>query len=127
MSAKPITTNKPQSIPISILHNISSGTPWPGEISIYQSSRRSGKSMFYMSPTRVQPSLTLGEGKVHGATYYTVIPAFYDWLEIEKWATNIYGEPASIWNAKCGRWYMNNQKFWFRNEADLTLFILKWS
>ena len=25
------------------------------------------------------------------------------------------------------RWYANNAKFWFRYEADMTLFILRWT
>jgi hypothetical protein len=24
------------------------------------------------------------------------------------------------------RWYMNDRRFWFRNEADRIMFVLKW-
>jgi hypothetical protein len=76
--------------------------------------------------------LILGDGKVFGARYYTVEPIGGNWLEMEKWAISIYGDPASIWEQhnfiwpECGRWYMNNRKFWFRNESDRTVFVMKW-
>jgi len=24
------------------------------------------------------------------------------------------------------RWYMNNRKFWFRDQADQLMFVMKW-
>ena len=72
-------------------------------------------------------SLISSEYKLHGARYYTVRPVLYSWIEMEEWARSKYGEPSTIWEPECGRWYMNNSKFWFRNESDLTMFLLKWA
>lgn len=72
-------------------------------------------------------SLILGESRIHGARYYTVKLVFGDWDVVEKWAIATFGKETSIWDSACGRWYMNNSSFWFRNEADRTMFILRWS
>jgi len=76
--------------------------------------------------------LELSEGRIHGAKYYIVRPwGSVTWLTMEAWAIETFG-PAidSIWAASpgliYGRWYMNNSKFWFRNEEDRTWFILRW-
>ena len=112
MVVKSITCVKPRGT-VGILSDTSSGVHYsPGT--------------FYM-PYIPETRLVLDESKIHGAKYYTVYPAFLDWEELEAWANIAYGEPATIWNNECGRWYMNNSKFWFRNEADRTLFILRWS
>jgi len=72
-------------------------------------------------------SLILSEGRIYGAKYYTVRPVFGSWKVLEAWARETYGEPCDIWDIKCGRWYMNDSKFWFRKESDLTMFVLKWA
>ena len=79
--------------------------------------------------------LELSEGRIGGAKYYVVRPWPRDlditWRTMEAWSIQTFG-PAigSIWSASPdiirGRWYMNNSKFWFRNEADRTFFILRW-
>ena len=71
------------------------------------------------------------EGKVYGIRYHCVEPVGGCWMEMETWALSAFGDPSSIWDnlmpeAGC-RWYMNNRKFWFRQEKDRTMFILKWS
>ena len=86
-----------------------------------------------MYPARVfapyipKMSLILSENKIHGARYYTVRPIFADWEGMEKWAIETYGKDSSIWESNCGRWYMNDSMFWFRNERDRTMFILRWT
>lgn len=74
------------------------------------------------------------EGKVYGARYHCVEPVGGSWLEMETWAISAFGEPGSIWRETKDlspepgkRWYMNNRKFWFRQEKDRTMFILRWS
>jgi hypothetical protein len=47
------------------------------------------------------------------------------------WCTETFGpSTGSIWSDKAPdpseRWYENNAKFWFSEEKDLTLFILRW-
>ena len=77
-------------------------------------------------------NLVLGQGTVYGARYHTVEPIGGNWLEMQSWCLDTYGDPGKhIWGEKEApepqqRWYMNNRKFWFRNQKDLTLFLLKW-
>jgi hypothetical protein len=73
------------------------------------------------------PSLECLEGTVLGARYYCVQPTWHHWDEMIDWCVNTYGPTQTIWEEKCARWYANNAKIWFRDEADRTLFLLKWS
>ncbi len=81
----------------------------------------------WVAPYIPKMSLIPAEGRVHGARYYTVKPVFGDWAVLEKWAIKTYGPDSSIWETQCGRWYMNDSMFWFRNESDRTMFLLRWS
>jgi hypothetical protein len=51
---------------------------------------------------------------------------------MEVWCTEIFGERYSnIWGEKkapkpAQRWYTNDRKFWFREEKDRTMFVLRW-
>jgi hypothetical protein len=74
------------------------------------------------------------EGKVYGMRYHCVEPVGGSWMDMETWAITAFGDPGSIWRETKDlapepgqRWYMNNRKFWFRQEKDRTMFILKWS
>lgn len=116
----------------------------PGSMQIISSGRGVGKSLLstmaikrlfddiYQRPVE---DLVLSDNKVHGAKYYCVEPVGGSWLDMEVWCTRTYGEAGELWPVsgeddfgwpECSRWYMNNRKFWFRNEKDRTLFILKW-
>lgn len=72
-------------------------------------------------------------GTVYGSRYYTVEPVGGNWLEMEAWCDSTFGECTNrIWGETKTphpeqRWYANNRKFWFRNERDRTMFVLKWS
>jgi hypothetical protein len=110
----------------------------PGEMMIISSGRQTGKSMFtqqaierLMRDLNSQPvsDLVLSEGRVHGARYYCVEPIGGNWPNMEKWATETFGAVGSVWalDPPSKRWYANDRRFWFRNEADRTMFILKWS
>ena len=77
--------------------------------------------------------LMLNQGTVYGARYYTVEPIGGNWMKMEEWAIQTYGKTGSLWYETKNltpeplqRWYMNNRKFWFRNEADRLMFIMKW-
>ena len=80
------------------------------------------------------------EGRVYGARYLTVHPVISwnhtstDWGNIETWGAmmawmiEMFGPTAADGVHTPGqRWYANNAKFWFRNEEDLLLFLLRWS
>jgi hypothetical protein len=78
--------------------------------------------------------LKLSEGTVYGSQYYTVEPVGGSWMEMEMWAIQTYGETGSIWRETKNltpeplqRWYMNDRRFWFRDEKDRLMFVLKWS
>jgi hypothetical protein len=76
------------------------------------------------------------EGRIFGSRYYTVRPLFpahaptwfrKEWDDMLQWCVETYGPTPEdgVWTPG-SRWYANNAKFWFRNEADQTLFVLKW-
>jgi hypothetical protein len=112
-----------------------------GELTIMTAGRRVGKSYWTAQAIdrlerdlNSQPisDLLLSEGRVYGARYHCVEPVGGNWREMEEWAIKAYGPVSSVWRADKwvsepnGRWYMNDRKFWFRNEADQTMFVLKW-
>lgn len=76
--------------------------------------------------------LKLSEGTVYGSRYYTAEPVGGNWPEMEAWCYQTFGDDTRpIWGEKTApepaqRWYANNRKFWFRSEADRTMFVLKW-
>ena len=59
---------------------------------------------------------------------YWVQPCHYDkfeWAAIDKWIRETMGD--TDWSTPGGRWVGSNRKYWFRNEADRTFFILRWA
>lgn len=77
-------------------------------------------------------NLILTENRIGGARYYCVQPVGGNWIDMEAWVTAKFGQPGEIWPnhdfvwPEMPRWVQNNRKFWFRNEADRTMFVLKW-
>lgn len=69
------------------------------------------------------------ERKLHGARYYTVAPinAAHLWPDMMQWMLDNFGPSAEdgVWTPGYP-WYANNARFWFRNEADMLLFCLRW-
>ena len=67
--------------------------------------------------------------KLHGARYYTVAPihAAHLWPAMMQWMLDNFGPSAEdgVWTPGYP-WYANNARFWFRNEADMLLFCLRW-
>lgn len=85
--------------------------------------------------------MKLDSGTVYGKKYHTVQPVFEahpqtwfrkEWEEMEDWCVQTMGIPGNIW-ADSGspkpnhRWYMNDSRFWFRDETDLIMFMIRWS
>jgi len=91
------------------------------------------KRLFDDVYNRPLEQLVLSEGTVYGYQYYCVEPVGGAWPEMEHWCLETYGETGSLWKETKNltpeplqRWYMNNRKFWFRDEKDRTMFILRW-
>jgi len=110
------------------------------ELIMMTAGRRSGKSMpgshafqrlWDELHNRPVEDLKISDGTIYGARYYTVEPVGGSWREMEQWCMAQFGSAGGhIWGDKAPepaqRWYMNNRKFWFRNEADRLMFIMKW-
>jgi hypothetical protein len=115
-------------------------TKYKGKGLIQVTGRNTGKSVTQayhrlwndiMSSSEVS-DIRLSEGTVYGSRYYTAEPIGGNWIEMEAWCYQAFGNDAyPIWGEKTApepaqRWYKNNRKFWFRSEADRTMFVLKW-
>lgn len=124
-----------------LLVDIESYTGKPAELTVMMAGRNVGKSTFSAAALhrlmkdiyeRPLEDLVLSEGKVFGARYYTIEPVGGNWKHMEDWCKQAFGNPAEVWEAQdfmwpeVGRWYMNNRKFWFRNEKDRDWFIIRW-
>ena len=101
--------------------------------------RRSGKSMLGSQAfqriwddlhTRPVEELKLSEGNVYGARYYCIEPVGGNWPEMELWCHETFKDTGPIWGETipnpAQRWYANNRKFWFRDQADQLMFVMKW-
>jgi len=59
---------------------------------------------------------------------YWVRPLNYsirEWDEMDDWVIDTIGY--SDWSVEHSRWVGSDQKYWFRDERDRTMFILRWS
>jgi hypothetical protein len=80
-------------------------------------------------------------GTIYGLGYYTVEPRNLEWQDSRAmwedmmlWCVNQFGDTGSLWRETKNltpepnqRWYANDRKFWFCDEADRTMFLLRWS
>jgi len=51
--------------------------------------------------------------------------SFGEWTKMGEWVTDTMGE--SDWLKENARWVGSDRKYWFRDEQDRTMFILRWS
>ena len=75
--------------------------------------------------------LEYGEGRgPTGARYLTVAPMNAEglWSDMMEWMVATFGptDKEGVWTPG-QRWYVNNAKFWFRNQKDRDWFVLRWS
>lgn len=77
----------------------------------------------------------LSQGTVYGVQYHCVEPRGISWREMERWALDRFGKPGSIWDIRRpddiapepnSRYYMNDSKFWFKDQNDLLIFLMRW-
>ncbi len=99
------------------------------------------KQQLYQDLTKIlndmyDPPLTelkCSYGEFLDTKFYCVEPVGGRWTEMESWVRNTFGEPGDMWPKEhfmwpeTPRWLQNNSKFWFRDEADRTLFLMKYS
>jgi hypothetical protein len=124
-----------------IFDKLTSGGVKPSELMIMSAGRQTGKSYYtqytidrLMRDLNSQPitDLVLSEGTVYGSRYYCVEPVGGNWIEMQEWCLNQFGDSGKhIWGEKetpepQQRWYMNNRKFWFRDQADQLMFVMRW-
>lgn len=86
--------------------------------------------------TILDKALLLDESRIYGSRYYTVKPEFVtdtftpvgmEWDGMVSWCVETYGPaPEQGIFEPGGRWYVNNAKFWFREQKDMEWFILRW-
>ena len=75
----------------------------------------------------ITPRLDTGYAENQPSHPHWVKPHNYsaeEWLNMTDWMVETFGE--SDW-AKTSRWVGGNRKYWFRDEADRMLFLLRWS
>ena len=132
-----------------ILVDIESGGFTASGLSVIMSGRQTGKSMYYQAVNAAMeqvmnnvPSLETSEKSYNGIDWYIVQPNMGGvfskrkliWEEMDEWCTNTMGQGITgvrkvrgdAWEADC-RWLTNGGKFWFRQEKDRTMFVLRWS
>lgn len=71
------------------------------------------------------------ETRWHGCKYYAVgIKDNEFWGSITpiiEWTSETFGPAGDVWSDQAERYYMNSGKFFFRNESDVALFVMRWS
>jgi hypothetical protein len=122
-----------------ILADIESYGSKAGEIMVMTAGRNVGKSLMNQQAidrlmrdlnSRPIEELVLREQRFLGARFYTVEPIGGNWQEMYEWSKSVFGTVSDPWDFKIpslGRWYANDRMFWFRNERDRTMFIMRWS
>jgi len=113
----------------------------PSQLILTMAGRGTGKSVMNSQAfqrlwddlhARPVEDLKLTEGTVYGCQYYCVEPVGGVWHEMEAWCIKTFDSTqGSIWGenptlAPAQRWYMNNRKFWFRDDADRLMFVMRW-
>ena len=83
-------------------------------------------------------NLIVEEGTVFGDPYYVVkdrynlwmLESRLQWRDMVDWCKKSFGPiPLNKMNTPLpnARWYNGNNSFWFKNQKDLSMFMLKWS
>ena len=71
------------------------------------------------------------ETRWHGSKYHALRPFSSEtrqhWQDMESWCQRTFGPLGDVWTANPERYYFNNRRVYFRSEADLALFLLRWS
>jgi hypothetical protein len=82
-----------------------------------------------------KPELILEQGIAFEQDYYmiyvngrSVYGDYNIWNDMIEWATDTFGPTPKdgVWSPGA-RWYVNNARFWFREERDREWFVLRWA
>jgi len=105
---------------------------------MFMAGRRAGKSTTMLNWADTLKGFTQGykltasTGKVFGQDYYCVEPTGWIWRNEIEWKDMVAWceetmerEPDTI--TPNLRWYVNGGMFWFRDETDRTMFMLRWA
>jgi len=104
---------------------------------IMNMSRQAGKSTIVKDWAKTLEQFTQGfrlelsEGTIFGQKYYCVEPQGWIWRDFEfkdmaEWCETTMGrEPDTI--TPNLRWYVSGGQFWFRDDADRTMFVMRWA
>jgi hypothetical protein len=127
-----------------MMHDLTQGR----ELKLTMAGRHMGKSVLTQQAidrlmrdlnSRPIEELVLGQSTYMDTQYYTVEPIGGNWLAMETWCVDTFGDRSNVWDITSsypneqltwrerGRWYANDRRFWFLNERDRTMFILRWS
>lgn len=104
----------------------------PGEMAVMMPVQRTRKSQLMKMWNEIYyqevPCVELSEGRVFDYPYYTAEPKGIPWNDMEVWCKETFGPTPDVgmWEPSA-RWYMNGGRFWFREEKDRMLFVLRWS
>lgn len=80
------------------------------------------------------------EGTIYGAQYHSIRPDFPghaptwfkpEWNTMIEWCVDTFGpsgteDKPGVWTPGA-RWYVNDARFWFREEYDRAWFLLRWT
>lgn len=81
----------------------------------------------------VAMKFVIAETQWHRCRYAVVAPGRWtqlctsDWNDLFAWCYESFGPRGDVWSAEPHRWYANSGKLFFRDDADLTAFLLKWA
>ena len=101
-----------------------------------QMARQSGKSTILKDWAKTLEQFTQGfrleltEGTVFGQKYYCVEPQGwiwrdFEWKDMQKWCEETMERSPDTITPNL-RWYVNGGQFWFRDETDRTMFVMRW-
>lgn len=71
-----------------------------------------------------------------GEQYYLIVitddPVWKNretWIVMDDWCHDMFGprDNRNDWPTANDRWFANNRSFWFKNQADQIMFMMKWS
>lgn len=70
--------------------------------------------------------MKITERRWHGCRYQAVDTGDGWSLQKHEWCKETFGKNSFAWDMEAGRWYVQGHEFWFKDESDMTIFLLRW-